>query len=279
MVGHLSDVFLHLAPGAAEGQDGPEPVHQMRVAVRRLRSAIKVFRRAVRCPTVETADIGLKVLARKLAPTRDWDVFVTETAAEVAQVFAGDKRFQRLLAAAVRRRRTCHDELRTYLLSVEFRRLGIELACLAGSQDWHAELTETEQAELATPLEEFAARVLGKRLKRLVQLDGDLASLEPTELHAVRLRAKRLRYAAEIFAPLYPGKRTSRYIRRLSRLQNELGAVNDAAVAATLLAELPGNHAFAIGLVLGFAGARNKDTRQRIERTWSKFNRQDPFWS
>ncbi len=92
--------------------------------------------------------------------------------------------------------------------SSEFRRLGIELACLAGGQDWQATLDEAERAELAAPLEEFAARVLDRRLKRLVQADGDIAELEPAALHAIRLRAKRLRYAAEIFAPLYPGKAT-----------------------------------------------------------------------
>ena len=111
-------------------------------------------------------------------------------------------------------------------------------------------------------LEEFAARVLDKRLKKLTQIDDDLAGMEPAALHAIRLRAKRLRYAAEIFAPLYPGKVTHRFMRGLSRLQDRLGSLNDAAVAANLLGELSGgNHAFAIGLVLGFIGAQGARTR------------------
>ena len=147
-VGHLSDVILYFAPKAAGGKDGPEPVHQMRVAVRRLRSAIKVFRHAVRHPAVDAADAGLKALAAKLAPTRDWDVFVTETAAGVAAAFPAEPRLQRLLAAAERRRRACHDELRGFLTSAEFRRLGIELACLAGGQDGPAMVGDGEQDEL-----------------------------------------------------------------------------------------------------------------------------------
>src|SRR5262249_39110916 len=114
-VGHLTDVILHFAPAAAEGNDGPEPVHQMRVAVRRLRSAIKVFQSAVRSPEVDAADAGLKMLAAKLGPTRDWDVFVTETFAGVADAFPSDKHLARLLAAAERRRRACHAELRAFL--------------------------------------------------------------------------------------------------------------------------------------------------------------------
>ena len=277
-VGHLTDVILYFAPKAAEPKDGPEPVHQMRVAVRRLRSAIKVFGPAVRHPAVGVADTGLKALAAKLAPARDWDVFVTETAAGVADAFPAELRLRRLLSAAERRRHACHDELWSFLTSGAFRRLGIELACLAGRQDWQAMAGDGERTELAASLEAFAGRVLRKRRKKLIAVDGDLADLEPPELHGIRLRAKRLRYAAEIFAPLYPGKPTHRFIRGLSRLQDRLGTLNDAAVAAGLVAELTGNHAFATGLVLGFVGARGSGTRQRIDAAWLKFQRLKPFW-
>ena len=280
VVGHLSDVILYFAPKAADGRDGPEPVHQMRVAVRRLRSAIRVFQSAVDSPEVAAADRGLKALAAKLAPTRDWDVFVTETAATVADAFAAEQRMRRLLTAAERRQRACHDELRHFLGSAEFRRLGVELACLAGGPARQGAADDAEQIEPAAPLEVFAADVMGKRLKRLLQIDDDIASLEPAALHAIRLRAKRLRYAAEIFAPLYPGKATHRFIRRLSRLQDRLGTLNDGAVAAHLLGEITsGNHAFAIGLVQGFVGARNSDTRERIDEAWGKFHRLEPFWA
>ena len=221
VTGHLGGVILHFAPAAANGQDGPEPVHQMRVAVRRLRSAIKVFGRALRCPTLDAADAGLKALAARLGPTRDWDVFLTETVVAITDAFPEEKRLQRLLVAAERRRRAYHEALRVYLGGSEFRGLGIALACLAASQDWHAELDEAQQAELVLPLDDFAARELNRRLKRLVQVDGHLAGLEPPALHAIRLRAKRLRYAAEIFSLLYPAKATSRYLRRLSKLQDQ----------------------------------------------------------
>ncbi len=280
VVGHLTDVILYHAPFAAAGDDGPEPVHQMRVAVRRLRSAIKVFRPALGCPAIEAADASLKALAAKLAPTRDWDVFVTETLAAVADAFPDEKRLQRLLAVAERRRRACHVALRAFLAGAEFRRLGIELACLAGGQDWQATLGETEHAELAMPLSEFAVRVLNRRLKRLTQIDG-LTKMAPTELHAVRLRAKRLRYASEIFASLYPGKSANRFLRRLGAVQARLGTQNDGAVARTLLDELAGTSgtlAFASGLVLGFVGAHGDRARARSARAWEKLHRTTPFW-
>ena len=171
--------------------------------------------------------------------------------------------------------------MRDFLASVEFRRLGIELACLAGGPG-SAGIAGTSRTGRNPPssLEEFAARCAEQAAaSKLVQIDDDLADLEPAALHAIRLRAKRLRYAAEIFAPLYPGKATHRFIRRLSRLQDRLGTLNDGAVAAHLLGELAGgNHAFAIGLVLGFVGAHNGDTRERIDEAWQKFHRLAPFW-
>lgn len=282
VVGHLTDVILYLAPSAADRRDGPEPVHQMRVAVRRLRSAIKVFSHAVRCPSVDAADVDLKALAGRLAPTRDWDVFVTETGAAAGSAFPAEPKLARLLAAAERRRTACHADLRTYLRGAEFRRLGIELACLAGGEAWQATLGEAETAGLATPLNDFARHVLSRRLKRLTQLDEDIAGLEPAALHAIRLRAKRLRYAAEIFSPLYPGKSTTKYIRRLSTLQDRLGALNDGSVAETLLADVggaSGRLAFAGGLVVGFLGASATRARERIARAWQKFHRLEPFWN
>jgi triphosphatase len=130
-------------------------------------------------------------------------------------------------------------------------------------------------------LDEFAARTLNKRLKRLLRSEHDIGSLEPAALHAIRLRAKQLRYAAEIFAPLRAGKPAQRYIRRLGQLQDRLGALNDASVAASLLGELGngGGHSFATGLVLGFIGARSQRRRDRIGKTWRKFRNATPFWS
>jgi CHAD domain-containing protein len=276
VVGHLSDIIIQLAPHAVAGRQGPEPVHQMRVAVRRLRSAIKIFHRALASSEIAEADRGLKALAAKLAPTRDWDVFVTETAAPVRAAFPMERRLERLLAAAERRRRACHEDLQQYLTSAVFRRLGIELACLASGP---VGTLPVEAAEPAMPLRDFAVQMLGKRHGRLAEIDDRLSTLEPAALHTIRLQAKRLRYAAEIFAPMYPGKAAHRFLRRLSRLQDCLGTLNDSAVAQHLLGELPGgSHAFPIGLVLGFVGARAQKTRGRIDRAWERFHRLEPFW-
>jgi triphosphatase len=279
VLAHLTDVVLHFAPAVAEDVSGPEPVHQMRVALRRLRSAVTVFRRVLDCPELQAANAGLRALSARLGPTRDWDVFLGETAPAVSAVFPNEPRLARLIAAGQRRRRECHAALRDFLRSAEFRQLGIALAWLAGAQSWYpAVLESTDQP---VPLQDFAADMLDRRLRKLLGAD-DIAGLDPPELHALRIKAKRMRYAAEIFAPLYPGKGPRRFIHRLTAMQDDLGLLNDRATAEKLLAELGaagGRHAYAAGLVLGFAAAgATTDVLPRATRRWEKFRRTATFW-
>jgi CHAD domain-containing protein len=96
----------------------------------------------------------------------------------------------------------------------------------------------------------------------------------------LRLEAKRLRYAAELFAPLWGGKAARRFLKRLSALQEALGTVNDAAVARGLLAALDGGGApaWAAGAVEGFAAARVGPARQSALSRWDDLVAAKAFW-
>ena len=147
----------------------------MRVALRRLRSAVTVFRRMLDCPELQAANAGLKALSARLGPTRDWDVFLGETAPAVSAAFPTEPRLAKLIAAAERRRRECHAALRDFLRSAEFRQLGIALAWLAGARNWHPALPEGADQPVSLP--DFAAGVLDRRLRKLAGTD-DLDGLE-----------------------------------------------------------------------------------------------------
>ncbi len=279
-LGHLTDVVLHFAPLVLDGRHGTEPVHQMRVAVRRARSAITLFRGGVAHPRLDRAAAGLKVLGGRLGPSRDWDVFCTETALPVRACFPDERRLHRLLAAAEARRQECHAALREYLLGPAFRLLCIELAWLSASAGWTG--GPDHPAPSAEGMAQFVAAVMQRRQRRLRSAGKGIGKLDIPALHDLRLRAKRARYAAEVFVPLYPGKASERFIRRLSRLQQELGVLNDGAVAAGLLGELggpAGRHGYAIGLVQGFMAARAAMVRPAILGAWEKFRRVAPFWT
>lgn len=271
IVGHLTDITRHLAPLIADLDDGIEPVHQMRVAVRRARSAFALFPAQPENPSHASATEGLKQLSRVLGPVRDWDVFMTETAPPVQAALPEQPPLHSLLRAGARRRHTVRTALAEYLQSAEFRKLCLELACLAAA-DLPAE------HELTPPLREFAAAILRRRWKKLLNAGRSLDDLDNEALHGLRLKAKRLRYAAEFFAPLFPDRPTSRFIRRLAVLQERLGVFNDTTVAEGLLRDLNGKPGYAAGLVLGFTAARGARSRQKIATAWSRFRRRDPFW-
>jgi CHAD domain-containing protein len=276
VLSHLADVILHWGHLAPAGETA-EPVHQMRVAVRRLRSAISVFRRAAG-PVLDGLGAELRALAGTLGAARDWDVFLQDTGAAVAHAFAGDRRVEGLLAAAARKRREAYAALATGLAGQEFRRFAMSLALTPSLRPWAAD--PGGAAGLGEPARGYAARALDRRLKHVIAPGDSLAILPAEALHEVRKQAKRLRYTAEFFAPLFAEKPTRRFLARLERLQESLGAMNDAAVARSLTAQLGGgaDRAFAIGAVQGFVAAGSVRAGADIEHVWGKFRRAEAFW-
>ncbi len=287
VTGHLADVMLHWGALIAAPPDpgeprALEPVHQMRVAMRRLRSAHSQFPAAAEAPLFDEARRGLRALSDVLGPARDWDVFCSETGLAVGEAFTPEAQVSRLLATAERRRAEHYRTLRGFLDGAEYRRLMIRLAALATPDSWVAACDPEQRALLDQPLPDFAAAVLGKRLKRLQRAGAAIDHLDAAALHEIRLLGKRMRYAAELFSPLWPGKGPRRFIRRLTALQESLGVLNDGAVAAQLMAELGGagaERAFAVGVVRGFVAGRGAAHRQEIARAWKRFHQTAPFWS
>lgn len=281
-LGRHAETILRESQAILSRNPGTEPVHQMRVAVRRLRSTIAVFRPAVFCPEVDAADQGLRTLADRLAPARDLDVFLAETAATVGEALPEDVSLRRLCVTADHHRRAAYTALRAWLRGPDFRRLAITLAALADGGAWQSTTEVAQQAALGLKLESFAAQALKRRLRRLTEAGDTIHHLDAAALHLIRLRAKRMRYAAEIFSPLFPRKATARFLRRLAAVQERLGILNDGAVADTLLTDLgatTAGRAHAAGLVRGFLAARAGGARGRIARAWQRFLRLEPFWT
>ncbi len=287
IIGHLTDVIAHHATGAAAGEE--QAIHQMRVALRRLRSAIAVFRRAADCPGLQHAAAGLKASAAVLGEARDWDVFLAETVPPVASAFPEDRRIAGLIAAAGRRRRDAHAALRAHLAEPGFRRLLLSLAALPLLRPWTAQDDRDHEPDpdpgraelLALPVADYAARRLARMRDRLLAETEAIETLSPPAMHAVRKRCKKLRYACEFFEDLYPAKPARRFTRRLARLQDDLGTLNDAAVAASLTARLGGGaaRAFGVGVVQGFVVAGATRARGDLARRRDAWRRQPVFWS
>lgn len=213
--------------GVLAGTD-PEYLHQFRVALRRLRSALGLFRAAVG-PEAEALREELRWIAGLTGPARDWDVFVASTLPTLLEAYASGA--MEVRRRADDRRREANERLREALGSPRFARLLLALArWLAGPAPAPGPGEES--------LIDFASRAIGKRRKRLVRDARSLSASTPDERHALRLDAKRLRYALEGLAPLFRRGRVRDHVEALSEIQDDLGRANDAAVASRLLAEL-----------------------------------------
>lgn len=282
-LGHAAGALLAQMPRAHPGE-GPEGVHQLRVATRRLRSTLRVFRPVLDGSALRTLDGILRDFARMLGEAREWDVFIAGLAAEITAALGPDRRWGRLLRAAGQRRLAAYGALREMLEGPGFRSLVWRMVRLAALREWQDGTGETPTggaAAEAPALRPWAATILGKRHRKLLKGGRKMEDLSDEALHELRLEAKRLRYAAELFAPLWPGKASRRFLKRLAQLQEALGLSNDAVTARMRVASLRGSggaDAWAIGLAEGWALAKGHGTRKLSLKAWRRFAKCAHFW-
>ncbi len=280
--GHLLEVACQqsarIAPGAP-----PEPVHQTRVAIRRLRSVFRVFRAATDCPALRAFDAGLREAVAVLGPARDWDVFQGGIAREIADAFDEEPRIASFRRAAEAKRAEAYRAVAAMLAGPGWRLLLIEGIALLLARPWREGAAEERLALLDAPAAEFGRQVLDRRWQRLRRAGAAFDELTAEQLHELRLDGKRLRYAAEVFAPMFGPRATRRFLKRLSAVQEGLGLANDAAVARGLARSLaasggPGR-AWAVGVAEGWSAARLAARRGAAREAWSALDRKDRFWT
>ena len=231
VIGHGVEVLLANAQGigiAATAAADPEFVHQARVALRRMRSTVRLWRKHSRFPR-RLAD-ELRWIGRALGAARDADVLVTQTLPQLrASLPPGhEQALAALVAAAQARREAAADAARDVLASARFARLALDVLA------WAHDAGDNESA----PLRKLAPRQLARALARLRDAARFFAALSPARRHAVRILAKRLRYALDLYAVALPAAPAAAYLDRLSHLQDLLGELNDTAVAHATLGDL-----------------------------------------
>lgn len=286
----------HLAANEAvtlKGED-PEGVHQMRVALRRLRSAIALFR-----PFVPAAQylwlVGeIKWLAGSLGPARDWDVFAEELLAPVRDAFhradghghAVVEDIDALAAAAEARRLRAYETVRAAVGSDRYTAFLLGLGAWVEKRGWRDQPVSEESVRLFGPVTGLADHLLNKRHKKAKRAGHGFAHLPVAQRHQLRIALKKLRYAAEFFRSLYDDKPVRRYLNELAAFQDALGHLNDVATATRLLHELhedgsrsaPGEPR-AAGIVIGWHARGVSDTEADLVALWHDFLDAKRFWS
>ncbi|MGH6954533.1 MAG: CHAD domain-containing protein [Alphaproteobacteria bacterium] len=246
--------------------DDPESIHQLRVAVRRLRALFALFSRALPAQPAGALDQELRWLQGETGAARDWDVLIHDVTGPVRAELPGEPALEALAAAAAAARERSRGVARDALRSPRFAlfQLGLEHWLASGGADEDARLGK------------YAAKALSRRDDKLRGAGEALSALDPVALHRVRIRVKKLRYAGELFRSLFDRKAAKTYLSRLRLLQDSLGALNDASVAARLVGGLgvPG-----VGPIIeGWIAARAAASRASLDEMWAAWRDEARFW-
>ena len=279
---------------ALQGRD-PEGVHQMRVALRRLRAAISLFSDILGDSQTNIMKAELKWLTGELAPARELDVFINRVLKPVAKRKPNEPGLSVLARDTRERRDNAFARALAAIGSKRFRTLVLDAAAWIEVGEWTQQDDELLRQACERPIAPAAAEELQRRWKKILKRGNGLDSLDPIRRHKLRIQSKKLRYASEFFAGVFPGRkvgrRRKRFVSGLEDLQDALGDLNDIAVHEGLAERLVNgddhgsarpqraSEAFAAGRLSGREGARAGAVLADALHAYEAFAQRKPFWS
>jgi triphosphatase len=251
---------------AVQASDDPSGIHEIRVALRRLRAAVGLFRGVADEPhEVQFIDAEARRLARAFSPARDLQVFLNETAPDAPSdiLHIGGKLVGRRVARA-----------RAVLGDTRFAEFDQRLARFA----------EARPRTGGETFIAFARRALDRCEAKVRRRGRGLARLKPADLHRLRIAAKKLRYAVGFLAPAFQSGAAEGYANATIGLQNALGLMNDRVVSAHVLADIARAGRSLKGLkrscdrLTGRLARPSHRQRKELKRAWKAFKKSKPFW-
>jgi inorganic triphosphatase YgiF len=282
----IAGCLAHLQANQAVAEDGrnPDGVHQVRVALRRLRTALSLFRREIPSAMMRGLSAEAKWAADEFGPARSWDVFLATTLTRPEQLQNENADFAGLRQAVEAPRVAAYAAVRAALGAPRHGHLQLSLGQWIARRGWRNEVGSEGLVLLAEPAPVMAVRVLNRLHRKALRRGRQFRQLSPTERHELRITLKKLRYAAEFFLPLVGETSQARhYLRRLGNLQDALGLDHDAATTRPLLEEIGrdsrscGVHQ-AIGIVAGWQARDTLAAGETLKRQWKRFKALPPFW-
>jgi triphosphatase len=262
----------------------PESVHQMRVALRRLRAALSLYNHVFACSEFEAFRAEASRLASTLGQARDWDVFVELIENGPLRQNQQDANFEAVFSAIDNRRKKGYEIARASVGAQTTTRFVLELHAFLAHHGWRNTFSTTELPRLIQPAREFAEEVLKRLHKRVLKRGKKPENMSPEDRHRLRIAVKQVRYASEFFAGVFnSGAEVRSYGRAVSVLQDAFGAFNDRIIATRMLRELEGEvgseGAKAVGIIIGWYAREAEFVDQRLGKAWKAFKHTAPFWN
>lgn len=294
----IARACLHqlLANEAALQDDTPGAVHEMRVAIRRLRAAISLFSQMLAGQQTEAMKSKLKWIASELGPARELDVFVERVVKRVEADGPAGVGWHSVSRNIRRRRRRAFGSVEAAVASARYRDIVLDASEWIEAGDWTKNMDDFVRALRERPIAAAAAEELRRRCKKIRKQGARMAELDQRRRHKLRINVKKLRYAADFFAGAFPGRKCARrrkkFIAKLKTMQDALGDLNDILVHEGLskgMIETNGRDsgprargvemAFAAGRLSGREEERFPTVMRDAERAYDVFTQAKPFWA
>ncbi len=256
--------------GAAAGA-GADHVHQLRVGLRRLRSALRFFH-GWTAPLDPDWSEPLTKLFRELGAARDRDALSAALLPALRKAGAPLSELPPAQPApppaeVLRARPATLALLAVLAFQVEAQAPRPALAAALPSM-----------IDAPPPLAQAAGRQLARWHRRIVRAAMHFETLDDAERHRLRRRVKRLRYATEFVASLYRAKDVARYLARIAPLQESLGRYNDLCVGMKTYRAAVGEDQRA-WFAIGWLTARRDELLAESAKALGQFAQSEPFWA
>lgn len=279
---HNYDYMLTWRDSARSWED-IEGVHQVRVAFRRMRSALTLFRDAIPREATDVWNDEMRWIAGELGNARDLDVFIDEALGPASALLPlpGADRLREL--AEQGRAKVYAERVVPMLDSERFQRFCDAFPRWLDGRDWEQAPMKKKQAKrLAAGINQFSRQLLDKQERRVLSVGTNVDRDNAEEMHQLRIECKKLRYAAEFFKPLFSDMDV--FIGHMKGLQDLLGVMNDVAVTRTLMDDLLGGsrehdvlmHA---GGMVGWRTCQFRHLLERFDDYWEELvEAKHPWW-
>jgi CHAD domain-containing protein len=274
------DHFAANIPALCETGDA-EAVHQLRVALRRLRAFLGLLKRIAPANLeLATTATRAKTLASALGEARDWYVFGEGLERGPREILREEPGFFTLLDAVELRRLRALEAVRAMIAAPATQQFVRELRGLISRRAWRESARGLEGKGSARA---FAARALNRLHRRGLKRCEGVAALRPELRHRARIALKKTRYAAEFFESLFCQKTARAYLRNLAIVQDQLGEDNDRQTAARLLGEITADDASqetmrAVCFLRGWRAQAQQRGVTATKESERRLRRLKPFW-
>lgn len=270
------DSMCEWVPIAYQGTN-IEGVHQARVALRRMRSAVGLFRSAIPRQITDAWGEEMKWIASAMGAARDLDVFISEGLKVMAGKIPLESGENKLLALATQRRQEAYLYVMEMIDSDRYKTFVTDFPKWLDAKDWYqADLSTEVRKRMDKSITLTAIKLLNSRMSKTLAFGAKMGSMSSEELHALRIECKKLRYAFEFFQPLFNEKSMLNFGLHLKGLQDLLGVMNDVSVMPGLLENILRDETDVAtlqyaGALLGWRARQYEEIRGRLDERWQEF--------